>query len=173
MTTQTAAAGDALRLDPSVRIRVLGPSRSLSASGGANEASVVLFVEYGRTRWLFAGDAETAAEAELVARYATLLHADVVKVGHHGSRTSSSVPFVAAVSGVAPGASLLSGRTTGSRIAVVSVARRNRHGLPDEEPVTRWLTAGADVVQTADDGAIWLRSDGERVERVDWRTTMP
>ena len=173
VTSQPATAGDALRLDPTVRIRILSPSRLLSASGGANEASIVLLVEHGRTRWLFAGDAETAAEAELVARYATLLRADVVKVGHHGSRTSSSVPFVAAVSGVKPGASLLSGRGSGERVAVVSVARRNRHGLPDEEPVTRWLTAGADVVQTADDGAVWLRSDGARVERVDWRTSMP
>ncbi len=173
VAAQTAVAGDALRLDPSVRIRVLGPSRALAASGGANEASVVLFVEYGRTRWLFAGDAETAAEAEIVARYAALLQADVVKVGHHGSRTSSSVPFVAAVSGVAQGAPLMRGRAHGGRIAVVSVGRRNRHGLPDEEPVTRWLTAGADVVQTADDGAVWLRSDGEQVSRIDWRTSMP
>ena len=171
VATQTAAAGDALRLDPSVRIRVLGPSRALSAAGEANEASVVILVEYGRTRWLFAGDAETAAEAEIVARYAHLLRADVVKVGHHGSRTSSSVPFVAAASGVRPGAPLVSARATRTapRYAVVSVARRNRHGLPDEEPVTRWLAAGADVVQTADAGAVWLRSDGERVERIDWR----
>ncbi len=169
--TQAAVAGDALRLDPTVRIRVLGPSRTLAASDGANEASLILLVEYGRTRWLFAGDAETAAEAEVVTRYAHLLRADVVKVGHHGSRTSSSVPFVAAASGVRPGARLVSARAQGTApaFAVVSVARRNRHGLPDEEPVTRWLTAGASVVQTADQGAVWLRSDGERVSRIDWR----
>ena len=53
--------------------------------------------------------------------------------------------------------------------SVVSVARRNRHGLPDEEPVMRWLVAGAAVLQTADEGAVWLRSDGRRVERVEWR----
>ena len=169
--TQAAVAGDALRLDPTVRIRIIGPSRGLAASGEANEASVILLVEYGRTRWLFAGDAETGAEAEVVARYAHLLRADVVKVGHHGSRTSSSVPFVAAASGVRPGARLVSARAQGTApaFAVVSVARRNRHGLPDEEPVTRWLTAGADVVQTADQGAVWLRSDGDRVSRIDWR----
>ena len=169
--TQAASAGDALRLDPTVRIRVLGPSRVLAASNESNEASVILLVEYGRTRWLFAGDAETAAEAEIVSRYASLLRADVVKVGHHGSRTSSSVPFVAAASGVRPDGRLVSARAQGTApaFAVVSVARRNRHGLPDEEPVTRWLTAGADVVQTADQGAVWLRSDGERVSRIDWR----
>ena len=167
--TQAAVAGDTLDLDPSVRIRVIGPSRALASDGEANEASVVLLVEYGATRWLFAGDAETAAEAEIVARYAHLLRADVVKVGHHGSRTSSSVPFVAAASGVRPGASLVSARGSGVAFAVVSVSQRNRHGLPDEEPVMRWLVAGADVVQTADAGAVWLRSDGTRVERIDWR----
>ena len=168
---QAVSAGDTLALDPAVRIRVLGPSQALAATGEANEASVVLLVEYGRTRWLLAGDAESAAEAEIVARYAGLLHADVVKVGHHGSRTSSSIPFVAAASGVAPGASLVSARTRGTApaYAVVSVSRRNRHGLPDEEPVTRWLVAGAAVLQTADEGAVWLRSDGTDVTRVDWR----
>ena len=169
---QAVMAGDTLDVGPAVRVRVLGPSRALAAAGGANEASVVLLVEYGATRWILAGDAETAAEAEIVARYARLLRADVVKVGHHGSRTSSSVPFVAAASGVAPGASLVSARTQPGatpRFAVVSVARRNRHGLPDEEPVMRWLVAGAAVLQTADEGAVWLRSDGRRVERVDWR----
>ncbi|HEX8385226.1 MAG TPA: DNA internalization-related competence protein ComEC/Rec2, partial [Rubricoccaceae bacterium] len=171
VTTQGVRAGDTLRLDPAVRVRVLGPSRELAQAGEANEASVVLLVEYGTTRWLLAGDAETAAEADVLARYAGLLQADVVKVGHHGSRTSSSLPFVAAASGVPPGTSLVSARVreTAPDYAVVSVGRRNRHGLPDEEPVTRWLVAGANVLQTADQGAVWLRSDGERVERLDWR----
>jgi competence protein ComEC len=170
--TQGVTAGDTLDLGPAVRVRVLGPSQALAASGEANEASVVLLVEYGATRWLLAGDAETAAEADVVARYAHLLRADVVKVGHHGSRTSSSLPFVAAASGVPPGTSLVAARAreTAPDYAVVSVGRRNRHGLPDEEPVMRWLVAGADVLQTADQGAVWLRSDGSRVDRVDWRT---
>ena len=169
---QAVTAGDTLDFGPSVRVRVLGPSQALAAAGGTNEASVVLLVEYGATRWVLAGDAETAAEAEIVAHYARLLRADVVKVGHHGSRTSSSLAFVAAASGVAPGASLVSARTqrrSTPRYAVVSVARRNRHGLPDEEPVMRWLVAGASVLQTADEGAVWLKSDGETVERVNWR----
>lgn len=171
VATQAVVAGDTLGLDPAVRIRVLGPSRELAAAGEANEASVILLVEYGTTRWLLAGDAETAAEADVVARYAHLLRADVVKVGHHGSRTSSTLPFVAAASGVRPGASLVSARASGTApdFAVVSVGRRNRHGLPDEEPVMRWLVAGADVLQTADQGAVWLQSDGETVRRVDWR----
>ena len=153
---QTASAGDTLGLDPAVRIRVLGPSGPMSSP---NDASIVLGIEHGRTRWLLTGDAEVAGEAALVARYASSLDADVVKVGHHGSRTSSTPELVAAV-----------GRP---EIAVVSVARRNRYGLPDEEPLARWTATGAEVLQTSDQGAVWLRSDGETVRRVDWRAGRP
>ncbi|MDT0630163.1 DNA internalization-related competence protein ComEC/Rec2 [Rubrivirga sp. S365] len=164
---QVAAAGDTLALDPAVRLRVLGPAGLRSApprpgSGAgsqrpasANEASVVLRVEYGRTRWLLTGDAERGGEAAVVARYGPLLASDVVKVGHHGSRTSSTPALVAAA-----------GRPA---FAVVSVARRNRYGLPDEEPIARWGQTGAQTLLTSAEGAVWLRSDGERVWRVAWR----
>jgi competence protein ComEC len=150
-----ATAGDTLAIDPAVQIRVLGPTRSRAAGGDANEASVVLHVRYGATRWLLTGDAEHGGEADLVARYGSLLDADVVKVGHHGSRTSSTPGLVAAA-----------GRP---QWAVVSVAARNRYGLPDAEPLMRWHASGAAVVQTADAGAVWLRSDGATITRVDWR----
>jgi competence protein ComEC len=52
---------------------------------------------------------------------------------------------------------------------VVSVGKRNRYGLPDEEPLARWAAAGAEVLLTSEEGAVWLRSDGEHVKRVDWR----
>ena len=148
------AAGDTLALDPSVRLRVLGPSPAL-AGAEANDASVVLLAEHGRTRWLLTGDAEAAGEADLVARYPGLLEADVVKVGHHGSETSSAAALVAAA-----------GRP---RFAVVSVARRNRYGLPDAAPLARWRQSGAEVLLTSAEGAVWLRSDGRTVRRVGWR----
>ena len=150
---QPVRAGDTVAVDRDVRFRVLGPSGG--AGGSPNDASVVLRVEHGRTRWLLTGDAEVAGEAALVARYGGTLAADVVKVGHHGSRTSSAPALVAAA-----------GRPA---FAVVSVARRNRYGLPDEEPLARWTATGADVLLTSTEGAVWLRSDGERVRRVDWR----
>lgn len=146
------AMGDTLDMDPTVRLRVLGPSGPGLSS---NDASVVLLAEYGRTHWLLTGDAEGAGERAIVARYAPRLGADVVKVGHHGSRTSSTPGFVGAT-----------GRPT---FAVVSVARRNRYGLPDEEPLGRWVATGAQTLLTSVEGAVWLRSDGETVERVGWR----
>ena len=147
------SAGDTLAVDPTVRVRVLGPSGPMSSP---NDASIVVRIEHGQTRWLLTGDAEAAGEAALVARYPSSLRADVVKVGHHGSRTSSTPGLVAAAGH--PG------------IAVVSVARKNRYGLPDEEPLARWAAAGAEVVRTSTEGAVWLRSDGETVRRVDWRS---
>ncbi|GAB5535452.1 MAG: DNA internalization-related competence protein ComEC/Rec2 [Rubricoccaceae bacterium] len=170
---QIVRAGDALDLDPSVRIRVLSPSATPQPGDDANDASIILLVEYGQTRWLLTGDAETEAEAQLVARYGSLLQADVVKVGHHGSRTSSSPELVAAVSGapVSPTPIRHASDTSasGPAFAIVSVAKRNRYGLPNAEPLMRWQDAGAEVLQTADEGAIWLRSDGETIERVNWR----
>ena len=168
---QTVVAGDTLALDDDVRIRVLSPSRAPRPGSDANEASIVLLVEHGTTRWLLTGDAETQAEANLVARYGALLRADVVKVGHHGSRTSSSPALVRAASGQAPTRPQLASETAapGPEFAIVSVAKRNRYGLPNAEPLLRWQRAGAAVLQTADEGAIWLRSDGDSIKRVDWR----
>ena len=150
----SVAAGDTLAVDPSVRLRVLGPT-SEAPPGDANDASVVLLAEHGQTRWLFPGDAESGAERGLLARYARALDVDVVKVGHHGSRTSSTAGLVAAV-----------GEPS---FAVVSVARRNRYGLPNAEPLARWDRAGAQTLLTSAEGAVWLRSDGGAVSRVAWR----
>ncbi|MEM1054734.1 MAG: DNA internalization-related competence protein ComEC/Rec2 [Bacteroidota bacterium] len=155
---QTVAAGDSLLLDPTVRIRILAPGPKALVAGDSNERSVALLVQYGETEFLLTGDAEAASEAEMVARYVPLLRADVATVGHHGSRTSSTSNFVRAAS-----------RDGETQWAVVSVARRNAYGLPNEEPLQRWTEAGATVLSTATEGAVWLRSDGRDVHRVTWR----
>lgn len=152
------AAGDTIVLDPSVRIRVLAPGPEAIASGDSNERSVSILVQYGKTAFLLTGDAEVTSEAEMVSRYGDLLMADVAKVGHHGSRTSSTPAFVEAAS-----------RDSATQWAVVSVAQRNRYGLPNDEPLLRWHTSGATLVSTSRSGAIWLRSDGHVVRRIDWQ----
>src|SRR5690606_17592220 len=134
---QVVRTGDTLALDPSVRLRILAPERPPRPWEDSNDHSVVLRVEYGATAFLLTGDAEAGAEAQLVARYGDALASDVVKVGHHGSRTSSTPAFVEAAV------------DSSTAFAVVSVARRNRYGLPDEEPLARWAATGAAVLQTA------------------------
>ncbi|MEL6614110.1 MAG: DNA internalization-related competence protein ComEC/Rec2 [Bacteroidota bacterium] len=155
---QVVASGDTLDLAPEARIRILAPGPEALASGDANEGSVALLVQFGETEVLLTGDAEAASEAEMVARYGPLLNADIATVGHHGSRTSSTAAFVRAARG-----------RSEATWAVVSVAKRNRYGLPDEEPLARWAASGASVVSTAEDGAVWFRTDGRQVQRVTWR----
>ncbi len=149
-------AGDTLALDPAVRIDVLAPADTLAHPAETNDASIVLRLRHGQTTWLFLGDAQIPSEARLVARYGRLLRSTVVKVGHHGSRTSSSSPLVQTV------------RSPGCH-AVVSVAERNVYRLPNPEVVRRWEQACPSVHETRTDRAVWLQSDGRRVERVEWR----
>ena len=155
---QAVGAGDTLALDPSVLIQILAPERE-ALLDDANEASVVLRMVYGQTTFLFMGDAEAGAEARLLARYGPLLKSAVVKVGHHGSRTSSTPSFVAHAAS----------DTTGATTAVVSVGPPSFFGLPDEEVLWRWQAHGARVWTTFQHGALWLRSDGCRLHRVAWR----
>ena len=104
---------------------------------GENDNSIVLAVEHGGRRLLLTGDVERQAEAELVA--AGELAADAIKVPHHGSRTSSTQPFVDAVH---------------PRIAVISVGAQNRWGFPNPQVLERWQAAGARIFRTDRDGAV-------------------
>ncbi|HEY7725494.1 MAG TPA: DNA internalization-related competence protein ComEC/Rec2, partial [Anaeromyxobacteraceae bacterium] len=131
-----------------VRLLALGPPPD-AGHWSENDASLVLRVEHGRVAFLLLGDVEAEGERALLARAAPLA-ADVVKVAHHGSRTSSAPALVAAA---------------GARWAVISVGR-NPWGLPAPEVVERWASAGATVLRT-DEGAIRFLSDGERVWRAE------
>jgi competence protein ComEC len=128
-----------------VEFEVVGGDRAVLSG---NDASLVLRVRYGRTAFLFPGDVETRGEEAAVR--AGGLAADVVKVPHHGSRTSSSQAFVAAVA---------------ARVAVVSVGADNRFDFPRPETLARWRASGAEVMRT-DGGAVRFLSDGEKVRRV-------
>jgi competence protein ComEC len=114
-----------------------------------NDASLVLRVSYGATAFLFTGDVEGAGEAAALAGGRNL-SADVVKVPHHGSRTSSSIPFVDAVH---------------PRWAAVSLGAGNRFAFPHAEAIDRWREIGATILRT-DEGAIRLVSDGVTVRRL-------
>jgi len=106
-----------------------------------NDASCVLLIEAGHHSLLMTGDIEARAERALVTRNA-LGTVDVVVVPHHGSLTSSSMPFVDAVSPL---------------VAIVSAGHANRWGFPKEEVVARWNAVGAAVLETGSSGAISFR----------------
>jgi competence protein ComEC len=115
-----------------------------------NDDSIVLRVRYGARCFLLTGDIERGAESSLVAAEDDL-RCDVVKVAHHGSKTSSTAPFVNA---------------TRPAYAVVSVGLDSPFGHPDAAVVTRWRAAGAEVLQTGRRGTISFSTDGRdlRVE---------
>ena len=156
---QALKAGDTIALDPSVLLQILAPETTSTTDEDANNASVVLRLVYDHTVFLFTGDIEAEAEQRLLTRYGAILRSDVVKVAHHGSRTSSTH---ALVEHVAPD-------TARATIAVVSVGASSLFGLPDEEVLRRWQARGATVWTTVHQGALWLRSDGRSVHRVEWR----
>lgn len=156
---QTLQSGDTLALDPSVKIEVLSPRSLPAEDDDANESSVVLRLVYGKTCLLFMGDAGERTETRLVSTIASRLVCDAIKVGHHGSETSSTIGFVRQVRA----------DTTRKTDAVISVGRENPFGLPDSLVLERWRIFGATVLTTRDEGAIHLRSDGNHLYRLSWR----
>ena len=122
-----------------------------------NESSCVLRVQSRHGVVLLSGDIGEAVEEGLAKRQRGLLRADVVLAPHHGSGGSSLPAFVAA---------------TQARLVLVSAGYRNRFGHPRPEVVERWRRAGAEVLVTADSGAVrvWLGEDGVQLrERRVWR----
>lgn len=152
-TVHRAARGLRIRLDTAAgtEVEVLWPPVGdiRRALGGraptVNDHSVVLAIRQGRCRFLLTGDIEDRVEAALL-RDGADVAADVLKVAHHGSATSTTPPFLAAV---AP------------RLAVISVGADNRFGHPDDGVVAR---LGATAVRRTDrDGAVDVSSDGDGV----------
>jgi len=116
----------------------------------ANNDSLVLRVRYGARAFLLTGDIEREAEAALVAA-PDELRSDLVKVAHHGSKTSSTEAFV---------------RMVRPALAVFSVGRTSPFGHPDVQVVERWRAIGAQALQTGRHGTITISTDGDdlRVE---------
>lgn len=131
-----------------VQLEVLAPCPRFESDRGANDNSIVLRVTYGKRRLLFVGDAEHAEEEDLLRRHARSLPADVLKVGHHGSRTSTGSEFLAAVS---------------PRVAVISSGVRNRFGHPVPRTLATLAAANVDVYRTDRRGAVTVETDGEEL----------
>ena len=141
--------GDTAQVD-GVTFRFLAPDSSWTARlRDANLASAVVRVEYGKTAMLLMGDAELAEEAWLLDHTPSeWLRADVLKVGHHGSRTSSGAAFLDAVR---------------PALALVSVGRGNSYGHPSPDILQALALRQIAVVRTDVAGTIVVRSDGHAI----------
>jgi competence protein ComEC len=136
--------GERLELD-GVRLTALHPARQWIGWGqDVNEDSLVLLLEYGDFQALFAGDAGFPAESAMAGRVGPV---DLLKVGHHGSRGSTSDAWLAAL---AP------------RVAVISVGR-NDYGHPSPAALARLDAHGVAVHRTDQEGTVTVRTDGRRM----------
>ena len=141
LTATRAVAGDTYTLGGAT-FTILGPVKTYSDT---NDMSVVLRLQYKNRSFLFTGDAPVKAEKDMLAAGRDL-QADVLKVGHHGSRTATSQAFLDAVS---------------PKLAVISVGANNSYGLPDEDVLERLQTAGVQTLRTDESGTIVVQTDGD------------
>ena len=115
----------------------------------SNLASTIAVARFGMVRFLLVGDAELEEEDWLLEHYRDELRADVLKVGHHGSSTSSSDEFLAAVH---------------PDVAVISVGAGNRYGHPSADVLRALARVGAEVLRTDEAGTVIVRTDGTHIE---------
>jgi competence protein ComEC len=127
-------------------LRVLAPCPAFTPHRGANDNSIVISISYGARRFLFTGDAEHEEESELLQAHGTDLRADFLKVGHHGSRTSTSEAFLSLV---APA------------LATLSCGVRNRFGHPHLPTVERLAAHGVRALRLDRSGSVVVTSDGQ------------
>lgn len=123
---------------------VLAPNKEY---GDSNNSSIALLFQLGETGFLFTGDAEEEAEADML-QNGLSLHADVYQAGHHGSSTASTEAFLTSVN---------------ADYAVISCGEDNSYGHPHAEVLNRMRTMGMKVYRTDEQGSIVAETDGETI----------
>ena len=142
----TAQAGQTLMLGDSTSVKILSPAGD-TTNWQSNNASVIVKVVYGDTSFMLTGDASASIEDYLVSELGTALQSNVLKLGHHGSKTSTSDLFLQFVQ---------------PQYAVVSAGVDNRYGHPHPSVIER-TEQYANIVSTAEQGTIVFKSDGREV----------
>jgi len=136
-------AGDRFEIDD-LRIDILSPN---NLTGDLNNDSIVMKLTYGSVSFLFSGDAEREAERKMVSSGQDL-RATVLKVGHHGSSTSTTSSFLDKVQ---------------PKIAIISVGQNNSYGHPSNEVINRLKNAGVELYVTMTHGTIVVTTKGDEV----------
>ena len=131
-------------------IDILFPDRDVSF-WDTNDGSIVARLSYGKTSIMLMGDATAETEKIILSQYPKpALTSTILKVGHHGSRTSTDSSWLAAVS---------------PRTVVISAGKDNSYGHPHPETLGRIRLQGAAILSTIDEGTITFTSDGQAVVR--------
>lgn len=138
----TARAGVNIVSESNLNINIVAPNREYS---DLNNSSAVVKITYGNRKFLFMGDAETKSENDIISD----VSADVIKVGHHGSDTSSGQSFVNKVN---------------PKYAIIMVGNNNQYNHPYQIIIDRWINSGAKVYRTDINGNIIVISDGNSLD---------
>ena len=142
-------AGDEIKIDKDIRIKVLFPIKNnLILENSLNNNSLVFKLKYNNFSMLFTGDIEEIAENELINLYKDNLKSTILKIAHHGSKSSSSKEFLKSVS---------------PQIAVIGVGKKNKYGHPNEEVLLRLKNYGINIYRTDESGEIEIevKENGE------------
>lgn len=119
-----------------------------------NDKSGIFKLVYGNTSFLFTGDLETDGENYFANKYSEFLNSNVLKVGHHGSKTSSSLKFLNAVK---------------PKLSLVSAGFKNKFGHPSSKVLKRLQNSDSKILRTDLSGASILQSDGDSIKIIQWK----
>lgn len=138
----TAKADVNIINENNLEINIIAPNREYS---DLNNSSAVIKITYGNRKFLFMGDAETKSENDIISD----VSADVIKIGHHGSDTSSGQTFINKVK---------------PKYVIIMVGNNNQYDHPYQITIDKWINAGAKVYRTDINGNIVVTSDGNSLE---------
>lgn len=139
----TAKAETTIIDTDTLKVNILAPNSETYTE--LNNYSAVTKITYGTTKFLFMGDAEKLSENEIKEN----ITADVIKIGHHGSNTSSSIDFIKKVN---------------AKYGIISVGLKNKYNLPKEETITNWENSGTKIYLTSTNGTVTAISDGTNIK---------
>ena len=144
-------AGENIEIEKDLNFNVIWPnSKSKISDNSINNNSLVFKMKYKRFSMLFTGDIEEVAEKEILKTYdAKNLESLVLKVPHHGSKTSSSQEFLEAVK---------------PKIALIGVGKNNKFGHPSNITLEKFEKYGTKVYRTDQRGEITLKTDGNKIK---------
>ena len=120
-----------------------------------NDRCGIFKIVYGQTSFLFVGDAQIKEERYLTSRWKEFLDSDVLKAGHHGSKTSSGENFLNFVT---------------PKISLISVGEQNKFGHPSQVILERLSNLHSKILRTDSEGAIILQSDGDVIKKINWKS---
>lgn len=139
LKVRTAKSGVNILNNNDLKIDIIAPN--IDSYRELNNYSAVVKITYENRKFLFMGDAETKSENEIM----TDISADVVKIGHHGSDTSSGQAFV---------------NKTKAKYVIIMVGNNNKYSHPHQTIIDRWINTGAKIYRTDLNGNIVVTSDG-------------